>query len=280
MAVKDQLIGWSIRLYRRTPLCPGCGAFFARCLSRVQGKKGRVVTRELDGFRMRLDLTYTVDSQLYYSGAFEPTTVAMLRRLVGPGHTVIDVGANIGYLSLVLRHCVGDAGGVISFEPMPKMFDRLCENVALNGYDNITPVHAGLSDEAGSVELSMDPAIRLDGRVDEPCRVGLITLDNYVQVHPLDRLDLVKIDTDGAEPNVLRGGLQTLRDFRPTVMIELGNDDLDATAESIDLLQDLGYTFFDESGKTRLEDAFAAIQSIPTGTTQNLVARCVENRDG
>jgi len=84
----------------------------------------------------------------------------MLRRVVEPGDTVIDVGADVGYLSLVLRSCVGEGGRVIRFEPIPKIFDRLRDHVELNGYDIITSVHAGLSDEAGTEELSNHPGGR------------------------------------------------------------------------------------------------------------------------
>ncbi len=280
MSVKDKLIGWGIRLYRRTPLCPGCGAFFAQCLSRVQGASERVVTREMDGFRISLDLTYTVDSQIYYSGVFEPATVAMLRRLVKPGDTVFDVGANIGYLSLILRTCVGDSGRVVSFEPIPQMVQRLRANIELNGFDNIEQVRAGLSDAAGSVMLALDKAIRLDGRAGEPQAVELITLDDYVARHATSRIDLIKIDTDGAEPAVLRGADQTLGGFKPVVVIELGVRELDAAAESIELLRGHGYGFFDESGTQVIDDPLGAVRSLAAGTTTNLVARWKEVADG
>ncbi len=279
MSVKDQLIGWGIRVYRRTPLCPGCGAFFARCLSRVQGAGARVVTHEVDGLRIKLDLAYTVDSHLYYSGVFEPTTVAMLRRLVRPGDTVLDVGANIGYLSLILRKCVGDAGRVVSFEPIPQMVERLGANIDLNGFTNIQVVHAGLSDTAGSAMLSLDPALRLDGRAGEPQRVELITLDGYVGGNSIDRIDLIKIDTDGAEPGVLRGAWRTLERFRPVVVIELGVGELEAAAESIELLRRHGYGFFDESGSRVIDDPLGTVRSLAAGTTTNLVARWDEGAD-
>ncbi len=275
MSMKDPLIGWSIRLYRRTPLCPRFGSFFAKCLSCVQGKRERVVTREMDGFRINLDLAYTVDSQLYYSGEFEPTTVAMLRRLVKPGDTVFDVGANIGYLSLVLRTCVEDGGRVASFEPMPLMAERLRANIELNGFTNIEAVSAGLSDAAGSDLLTLHPAIRLDGRIAEPQAVELIMLDDYVARHPIDRLDLIKIDTDGAEPRVLRGAAQTLRRFKPVVVIELGVGGPDAAAESIALLRGQGYGFFDESGAQAINDPLGAVRPLATGTTLTLVAKAV-----
>ena len=229
---------------------------------------------------MNLDLAYSVDSQLYYSGEFEPTTVAMLRELVKPGGTVFDVGANIGYLSLILRTCVGEAGRVVSFEPMPRVFERLRANIELNRFENIEPVHAGLGDSAGSAMLALDRAIRLDGRAGEPQPAELVTLDDYVARHAISRLDLVKIDTDGAEPAVLRGAGRALERFKPIVVIELGAREKGSAAESIDLLRHHGYVFFDESGAQAINDPLGAIRSLASGTTTNLVARWREGADG
>ncbi len=92
-----QTIGLSMRLYRVSPFYPGCGSALARLLSWVAPR--RAVLAKINGVKFELDLREVIDSSLYYSGSFEPPVEKIIAATVRPGGIVIDVGANIGYLT-------------------------------------------------------------------------------------------------------------------------------------------------------------------------------------
>ncbi len=280
MRLLDDMIGLAIKVYRRTPLYPRCGAALGRWLLKLQQLRSsdtRLRTRDLGRFSMKLDLSYVVDTQIYYSGAFEPATVETLRQFLRSGGVALDVGANIGYITLVLRDCVGPEGKVVSFEPLTQNYVRLRDNIALNRYENVTAVHAGLGDRAGRMSVSLHPACRLDGRSLPPENVAIVTLDDYLAEYPIERLDLMKVDTDGAEEHVLRGAAKTLAAFRPVIVMELGiavaADEDYPSARIIALLESYGYRVFDETGLKPHADLPDTLRKLAPGTAINIVAR-------
>jgi FkbM family methyltransferase len=163
------------------------------------------------GHRMRLDPDDTVVSvRLREEGWFEPFETLLVQRLVSPGDTVVDVGANIGYYTLQFARLVGETGRVFAFEPDPRNFALLEENVWQNGYRNVTLVRAAVASRPGAARLHLNPANRGDHRIyaSDPGResidVETVALDDYFA----DRggsLDLVKIDVQGAEAGVFLG---------------------------------------------------------------------------
>jgi FkbM family methyltransferase len=92
-------------------------------------------------------------AQLYLFGTFEPATVKVLKRLVKSGDTALDIGANVGYMSLVLAKFVGKSGRVFSFEPDSKNFASLKRNLALNPDCNIAPIAKAVSDSHQPIRL-------------------------------------------------------------------------------------------------------------------------------
>ncbi|MDQ3242738.1 MAG: FkbM family methyltransferase [Gemmatimonadota bacterium] len=95
-----------------------------------------------------------VDSLLLsMRGIYEPAETALVQQLVGPGSTVLDIGANIGYYTLQFAELVGASGRVIAFEPDPANFELLARNTQLNGYLNVTLVQRAASNTAGILNL-------------------------------------------------------------------------------------------------------------------------------
>lgn len=163
------------------------------------------------GHRMRLDPEDTVVSpRLRKEGWFEPFETLLVQRLVSPGDTVVDVGANIGYYTLQFARLVGETGQVFAFEPDPRNFALLEQNVWQNGYRNVTLVRAAVTARPGSVRLHLNADNRGDHRIyaSEPGRqaidVEAVALDDYFS-EKCGRLDLVKIDVQGAEAGVFLG---------------------------------------------------------------------------
>lgn len=170
--------------------------------------------------RMRLDPDDTVVSvRLRQDGWFEPFETLLVQRLVSPGDTVVDVGANIGYYTLQFARLVGATGRVVAFEPDPHNFALLEENVWQNGYRNVTLVRAAVAARSGGVRLHLNAANRGDHRIyaSDPGRpaidVEAVALDEYFADHA-GRLDLVKIDVQGAETGVFAGMRRLVAEHR------------------------------------------------------------------
>jgi FkbM family methyltransferase len=199
---------------------------------------GRVKSRTatVDGHFMLLDDRDSLDLSL--NGVYEPFESALIHRLVQPGDTVLDIGANIGYYTLILARCVGPGGRVFAFEPDPENFALLKRNVECNGYHNVTLVNAALSNQAGTVKLHLCDENRGDHRIyssgdGRPAiEVLALTTDDYCGGFA-DRIRLIKMDVQGAEGRVLLGmekvlarGLQcqVIFEFWPLGLHRAGND--------------------------------------------------------
>lgn len=134
------------------------------------------------------------------------------RDLIGPGMRVVDVGAHIGLYSLLAAKIVGSNGSVIAVEPEPGNFDLLSLNVRTNGLTNVRPLDVALADRVGTAALCFGEhtgAYSLVGG-GASVTVPVTTLDVVAEEHLSGRIDLLKIDVEGAEMAVLRGGEKTI----------------------------------------------------------------------
>lgn len=164
------------------------------------------------------------------------------RAYVRPGMTLFDVGANVGALSLLFAELAGD-GAVHAFEPAPEIFARLEAAIAAHGNANVIANRVALADVAGSQVLHCydGPYHPFASLADRPLAaygvdagaarrelVPVTTLDAYCQAHGIARIDLLKIDVEGAELQVLRGAAGMLRDRRiACVAFEFGQATFD-----------------------------------------------------
>jgi FkbM family methyltransferase len=238
--------------------------------------------------RWKLDLREGVDFAIFLLGSFEPDMVRAYRRLVPPGATVIDIGANIGAHTLPLAQCVGPNGRVIAVEPTLYAFQRLTENLALNPGlgKNVTLLQVMLMSSkeaplAEAIEASW-PLQATDAAHPEHLGVrkpttgaSVATLDEQVRRLGLERVDFLKLDVDGYEVEVLRGARDTLSRFRPTiffehapyVVAEKGYDPNEIAA----ILAAAGYGIADIGGRARAPGC--RLPDVATGASINLIAR-------
>ena len=195
-------------------------------LLRKMGVRFKIV--EANGYRIKIDLRDNVISPfLFVHGCWEPYETQLMTSLLRPGMTVIDVGAHVGYHSLLAAKAVGSTGRVISFEPSPGNFALLTENISLNKLSKIIRAeNAAVADYSGELELylssyntgdhriystqSDDDDIFNAGAHRQSVRVAVLNLDDYLSEHGISRVDLVKIDVQGAEMGVLAGMKKTL----------------------------------------------------------------------
>ena len=163
--------------------------------------------------RMRLHAVRDVhvSATLRDHGVWEPFETELLRACLRPGDRMLDVGANIGYFTVLAADCVGAQGRVYAFEPEPENFRLLCENVAMNGFqERVCVCEAALSSRAGSAGLHLNPDNRGDHQlhVEVPGRAQLSVVTERGADWFLGReeaLDFVKIDVQGHEYEALDG---------------------------------------------------------------------------
>jgi len=151
--------------------------------------------------------------------------------------------------TLLFARLVGDSGCVFAFEPHPAVFTALTEQLNLNGLQNVSPVCRAVCDRIG-VAFFDETAARSCGHLSDETNGRLIvettTLDDFVVRGHARPPDFIKIDIEGAESSALLGALKTIRQYRPTMVIELHNPREDRAVGSI--LGDLDYVAF------RIED--------------------------
>lgn len=222
-----------------------------------RGGERRIVA---NGMPMWVDMRDRVlSTHLLGEEIWEPSETAAFLAHVREGMCVLDVGANIGYYTLLAARAVGPSGRVYAFEPEPRNFALLLKNVAENGFGNVRPLRAAVSDAPGRVRLHLDDAnfgahsfdaasVRTSsGRSVE---VDAVTLDSFADdAAAFEAGVLVKVDVQGAEARVVAGARRLLALPRVTVLLELWPEALErAQADPKSLLAELeglGFSFED-----------------------------------
>jgi FkbM family methyltransferase len=186
---------------------------------------------------MVLDLQTEKDLWL---GTYEPELLEAIADLVGPGITVYDVGANIGYTTIMLARCVGPQGRVLAFEPLPENQERLRLHMALNGLEErVTLVPCAVSEKEGTASFLVHASGGM-GKVDgSPGRtegylrrftVETVDLDTFVYARGQPPPSLIKMDIEGGEASGFPGMQRLLREARPVLLAELHGPEARAAA--------------------------------------------------
>ena len=187
-----------------------------------------------------------VELQLYQFGTYEEGTLCFIEKYLNPGDVFVDVGANIGLMSIVAAKRVGATGKVIAYEAHPETYAELVENCERNNCTNVTAVHKAIGEQAGKVFIALDPinkgASSIVASNGAGAEVDCITLDAEI----LTRLNMIKIDVEGFELPVFRGAKESLAQHQPIVIFESIKEltDSSSTQEVYTLLSDLGYRFY------------------------------------
>ena len=221
----------------------------------------------LDGLRLYVYPDDEISRSIFLTGYYEPNQFAFLDRVLVPGMTVIDIGANFGLYTLFAAIKVGDYGTVLSIEPSEREIQRLKTNIRTNSLEKRARIlEVAVSNHRTEAELSIatatNPGHNTLGRfgyesvqLQDKEIVQVECLDDLVQQNKLQRVDLIKMDIEGAEFFALQGAIETLTCFHPVVLMELSDRTLEHqgchSSQIWDLLIEHGYqiyTFAQDSG--------------------------------
>ena len=189
---------------------------------------GRLVGTNVlfEGHRFHFAAPLKVTTSVRQNGGIENGLCRLVLSECGSGAVALDVGANYGFISLVMACAVGAKGTVHAFEADTEIASALAENIRLNNFEDRCRVVEGFVGDT------------CDGR-------GRLTVDDYVSRVGLERVDFLKIDVDGPDHQVLEGARKTLQRFHPVVVIEMTNEQPAILA----LLRELGYECADMRGQ-------------------------------
>ncbi|MFI8926920.1 FkbM family methyltransferase [Streptomyces sp. NPDC053474] len=208
------------------------------------------VVESVFGARFAVDTRDLIQRYLYLFGVWEPHMSRWLRGRLRPGDVFVDVGANIGYLSVLGARLVGEGGRVVAVEASPEFHRRVLLHRELNGCANIRAVNAAVSDRrhkltfvlASTHNMGANSVVPWDGPVASRFETEAVPLPELLEPDEIARARVIKVDVEGAEGGVVRGLAPVLDRLRPDVeiavevtperMAQLG-DDVDELLETM-----------------------------------------------
>ncbi|MCP1715126.1 FkbM family methyltransferase [Methanocalculus alkaliphilus] len=211
----------------------------AKILELINQKIGDLISQKHENRQIsevKVDIggkEYTIASDDDYlehiRNCFEPEMVELFKHLAKDSTVIFDIGANIGCTAILFGEL---SENVYAFEPSQTTFRFLEQNIIQSGHSNIILHNIGLGSESGESTLTFAPSNRSGGFVSNQTqastghiveKIVIKTLDEVVNSLQLQQIDFIKIDVEGFEEHVLRGGKQTLSNFMPLVVLELNH---------------------------------------------------------
>lgn len=223
--------------------------------------QGTIEIDDFDGdLKIDLSLSEHMQRRIFWMGYYNRDIILLLKIIMKKGMTFLDIGANIGEITMVAAKLVGPAGRIIAFEPIDEIADKLQSHIDRNQLTQSSVVRAGLSDKNGTApiynpcghEQKKDENAGLGTLYSTGSResvlqsISLITLDDYLNKHSNIRPDIIKIDIEGAELPCLEGARRTIETFSPALIIEVQKHSAHAAGyhqeDILDFLTSLGYS--------------------------------------
>jgi FkbM family methyltransferase len=170
-----------------------------------------------------------------FKKSFEYDTLTLLREATKSDFQILDIGANIGLHSLIMAQELSDKGKIYAFEPSKKTYDALVENIKLNNLsDKVVPFNLALSNKAETLFLAAPEADNI-AEADQDAynsihhvqnkkgnaeTIDAVTLDSFIEKENIKKIDLIKIDIEGAEFLCFQGAENVIANFRPVIIME------------------------------------------------------------
>lgn len=206
----------------------------------------------------------SIDKAIIENGIFEPSSTRIVNQYVRKNDVVLDVGANIGYYTVLLSGLVGNEGRVIAFEPTRHFGEVLKANIDTNQLTNVHVLDFGLSSREciADIDIGISSATIHSSNYYDPIikheRISLRTLDSVVSEYSISKIDFIKIDVDGHEPYFFEGAWKTLGKIDPLILFEVSH--LHYKKAGIDIcefyrkLKEKGYRIYYENDLKEITD--------------------------
>ncbi len=189
--------------------------------------------------------------KIFFFGEYEADTNRVLAKYIKPGDTVIEAGANIGSETLLISKLIG-SGKLFAFEPNPYTFERMKMNLQINELTNVEACDIALGEQDGVIHFNIYPKnfcnSGMSSKYMETSRTRKIDivqqkLDSFVQQHGIAKVDFIKMDIQGAEMDMISGGLETIRRDKPSIFTE-ACEPYNDTKLLYRTLKDCGYNIY------------------------------------
>jgi len=245
---------------------------------------------EIQGNKMFID---TIDSSmLFMKGVYEPLITELFKKEIKKGDVVLDIGANIGYYTLIFAKFIGEEGKVFAFEPEPSNFALLKKNIKTNGYQNVTLEEKVISNKNGKIKLYISEESnglhRIYGLEDgwKSIEVESIRLDDYFKGYN-GKIDWIKIDIEGGEWAAFQGmsllleknkNLKIVTEFSPCFLKEFGIN----PEEYLRLLQKYGFTIYNLNEENKKIEVYNITELLKIYTPEkrnNTNLLCLRNKN-
>lgn len=223
---------------------------------------------------------------------YEENYWKFVQQFLKPGMIFFDIGANQGFYTILASKLVGPEGKVFAFEPAPTEFRKLKLNILINRLKNVVVEPLALGSREGSSDFYLvlngkgsfsslrPPAKDVNART-KLIKVPLTTLDTYIYSNNISRVEFIKIDAEGGELDVLKGGLKVLREIRPIVMCEIADIRTQQwgykASEICQFLENCGYLWFQITPNGKI--VFHKIKDRYDHAWENLIAVPIEKLD-
>ncbi len=219
--------------------------------------KKPVIMNWINGLKIRIYPKNEVFRALYVAGIYDPNVAVVINSLLPLKGVFIDVGANMGYLSMIASKTVGELGKVYALEPSKRDFLRLVDNINLNDLKNVYSYQLAVLDADKKLEMNIAgeerSALNTFGKefgyrgIEKlgTEMVQAVTIDGFVDTESIEKVDLIKLDIEGSELLALKGARDTIEKFRPAIILGLNKEAFIANGYNVEdlkkLLQELRY---------------------------------------
>ena len=234
-----------------------------------------------------LNLSEAIDLHIFIFGNFEPEISRVAKKLnLNNEKKIIDIGANFGVQSLQFAKKFNESK-IFSIEPTDFAFQKMKKNFNLNKkyLKNLYPYQMFIGYENQNLPSSIYSSWNFDqtnnkhkkhlGSKKETSKAIMITLDNFVKLHNISKVDFVKLDVDGFELSVLKGGFNFLKNSKPPIFMELApylyKEYGYSKEELINYIFSLDYKFYDLSNLREIKDILRLIHNIKDGSSKNIL---------
>jgi FkbM family methyltransferase len=227
---RSSMLASLTRLY---PFFSGCGTLANHRLMRILApdSSNEFVWAKCAGGELRVSLDDYVGRAIFFFGDLDPKITWILKRLLYPGDRVLDVGANVGLLTLWMSRLVGPQGFVHAFEPNPVLCQILNDTFARNATMNVKLHSIALGSSSGQVKLHVPTGnfgggslVRKTGQTAQIHTVSVMKLDDVVVRESISKIALIKLDVEGFELEVLRGARRVVQELRPAAILFEANE--------------------------------------------------------